>query len=210
MCAHRGTQQVINARGIGDPLSESFVDRGTQGLVARLDRDHFGPEPAHAIDVRCLPFDVDGAHVNGAGQTDARAGRGRGYAVLAGAGLRDDALDAQPFGKQRLPDRVVDFVCARMREVFPLEPHVGAPAFTEPPGVGQRGGPADPFTQLALELRLELRIVQMLLDPGLEPLERGHQRLRNVSPAEGPEAPALVGQLAVDRGLQERFRFARL
>ncbi len=50
----------------------------------------------------------------------------------------------------------------------------------------------------------------MLFHARLQALERRHQGLRNVAPAERPEAAALVGQLAVDRGLQQRFRFARL
>ena len=129
MRADGRAEQVVDAVRVGDPVAQRLVDRRAQRLVAGLDGDDFGAEAAHAIDVRRLPLHVDGAHVDRAGQADARAGRGGCDAVLAGAGLGDDALRAEALGEQRLADRVVDLVRARVREVFALEPDLGAPAF---------------------------------------------------------------------------------
>ena len=113
--------------------------------------------------------------------------------MLASTGLSDDALDTQPFREQRLADRIIDLVRTRVREVLALQPHVCAPALAEPWRVRQCRRPADPFAQLALELRLESRVVQVLLDACFETLEGGHQCFRDVAPAERTEAPALVG-----------------
>jgi len=45
----------------------------------------------HALDVEVLAARVLDAHVDGAGEAEARGGGGRGDAVLAGPGLGDDA-----------------------------------------------------------------------------------------------------------------------
>jgi hypothetical protein len=190
---HRRAQQVVNTRRIRHPFPQRLVDRRSQRLVARFDRDNLGAEPPHAIDVRCLPLDIDRAHVDRTRKADTCARCGRRNAVLAGTRLRDDALDAQPLREQRLADRVVDLVRTRVREVFALEPHVGAPALAEPWRVRQRRRAADPFAQLALELHLEPGIMQVLFHARFESLECRHQRLGDVAPAERAEAPALVG-----------------
>jgi hypothetical protein len=80
-----------------------------------------GAEQLHAVDVDLLPLDVDRAHVDDAIQTEARAHRRRGHAVLAGAGLGDDAALAHAARHQRLADRVVDLVRAGVVEVLALE-----------------------------------------------------------------------------------------
>ena len=55
-----------------------------------------------------------------------RADGGRGDAVLARAGLGDDALLAHALGKQALAERVVDLVRAGVQQVFALEVDFGA------------------------------------------------------------------------------------
>ena len=52
--------------------------------------------------------------------------RRRRHAVLAGAGLGDDAPLAEAPGEQRLPERVVDLVRAGVGEVLALEPDLRA------------------------------------------------------------------------------------
>ena len=61
------------------------------------------------------------AHVDDALQAEQGAGRGRGHAVLAGAGLGDDAALAHAHGEQRLTEHVVDLVGAGVAEVLALE-----------------------------------------------------------------------------------------
>ena len=55
-----------------------------------------------------------------------RADRGRGHAVLAGAGLGDDALLAHALGQQSLTDAVVDLVGAGVQQVLALEVNLRA------------------------------------------------------------------------------------
>ena len=76
--------------------------------------------------------------------------------MLTGTGLGDDALRAESFREQRLADRVVDLVRAGMREIFSLQPDVGAPAAAEFARIGQRGRPADPVAEFLPEISLEL------------------------------------------------------
>ena len=82
---------------------------------------HLGAEQAHPLDVRALPAHVLGAHVDDAFEPEAGAdGRGRD-AVLAGAGLGDDPLLAEPAREHGLSERVVQLVRAGVQEVFALE-----------------------------------------------------------------------------------------
>ena len=98
----------------------------------------------HASDVRRLALDVDLAHVDDAGQAEPGGSSGARDAVLTRAGLGDDALGAEPLGKQRLAHRVVDLVRAGVREVLALEPDLGAPALAQRGRKRQRGRTADP------------------------------------------------------------------
>ena len=68
-----------------------------------------------------LPLDVLRAHVHHAFEAKARRNGGRGHAVLAGAGLGDDARLAHAPGEQRLADGVVDLVRAGVVQVLALE-----------------------------------------------------------------------------------------
>ena len=80
------------------------------------------PAHLHAEDVERLAPDVLGAHVDDALQAQQRARRGGGDAVLPRARLRDDALLADALGNERLPQRVVELVRARVRQLLTLQP----------------------------------------------------------------------------------------
>ena len=79
------------------------------------------PSSCMRNDVQRLPLHVLRAHVDVALEPEQRADRRRGDAVLAGAGLGDDAPLPHALRQQRLAERVVDLVRARVREVFALE-----------------------------------------------------------------------------------------
>ena len=82
---------------------------------------HLGAEQVHPLDVRRLAAHVLGAHVDDALEAEAGAdGRGRD-AVLAGAGLGDDPLLAEPRGEHRLAERVVELVRAGVEQVLALQ-----------------------------------------------------------------------------------------
>ena len=89
------------------------------------------------------------------------AHRGAGHAVLAGAGLGDDAPLAHALGQQALADGVVDLVRAGMRQVLALEPHrTRADALGEVAGLVERRRPADVGPQQPLQLGVEGRVGQ--------------------------------------------------
>ena len=67
---------------------------------------------------------------------------GGGDAVLAGAGLGDDALLAHAAGEQRLAEHVVDLVRAGVGEVLALEQHPHAEPLREAVALGDRRRPA--------------------------------------------------------------------
>ena len=94
--------------------------------VPEDDRDHGGAEQLHAVHVEPLPRHVLRAHVHHALEPEPGAHRRGGDAVLARAGLRDDAALAHPEREQRLADRVVDLVRAGVVQILALEQHARA------------------------------------------------------------------------------------
>ena len=122
-------------------------------LRARGDRHHLGAQELHARDVGRLPADVLLAHVDHAGKAEEGARRGAGDAVLAGTGLGDDALLAEPLGDQRLPERVVDLVGPGVRQILPLEPDVVAEFVGQALGRRDRRGPAHEVARQASRVR---------------------------------------------------------
>ena len=119
-----------------------------------------GAEQAHAHHVERLAAHVLGAHVDDALEVEQGAGGGRGDAVLAGAGLGDDAALAHALGQQRLAEDVVDLVRAGVAEVLALEQDRRAAALAQPGGVVERRGAAGVVGEQARELGLEGRVAR--------------------------------------------------
>ena len=116
-----GADQVIGVVDVGHPVAHRLVHRVLQRAGAGGDRLHLGAEQLHAEHVGLLPLDVDRAHVDDAGQAEQRAHGGGGDAVLAGAGLGDDAGLAHAAGQQDLAHAVVDLVRAGVVQLVALE-----------------------------------------------------------------------------------------
>ena len=112
-------------------------------LPASTRRDRRAEQP-HADDVQRLARHVVGAHVDLALQAQQRAGRRRGHAVLARAGLGHDARLAHPRRQQRLAERVVDLVRAGVRQVLALEEDARAARRRPRGGAPRRAASAGP------------------------------------------------------------------
>ena len=101
--------------------------------------------------------------------------------MLARAGFGDDARLAHAPGEQYLAHAVIDLVRSRVEQVFPLEIDLRPTEFpSEPFGEVKRGGPAAEFSQVVIELTLELRVRLRAEILGLQLLQRVHQGLRHV------------------------------
>ncbi len=75
--------------------------------TAYLGTKHFDSENIQGLTAHILR-----THVDDAFQTKSRADGGRGNAMLAGAGLSDDARFSNPAGKQNLSYSIIDFMRA--------------------------------------------------------------------------------------------------
>ena len=116
--------------------------------------------------------------------------------MLAGAGFGDHALLAHAEREQRLADRVVDFVCAGVVEVFALEPDLSAAALlAESLGKIERRGAADVILQQRRKLGLKCGILTgfVVLDGQL--IEGADERFGNVASAKLAEAAGGIGNL---------------
>ncbi len=100
-----GADEVIGRVDIGDPVAQRLVHGVLERARAGGDRADLGAEHLHAQHVRPLPLHVGGAHEDGAGKAEAGADGGGRDAMLAGAGLGDDAGLAHALGQQDLADR---------------------------------------------------------------------------------------------------------
>ena len=138
---------------IGDPVAQRLVHRVLQRRRAGMHRPHLGAQQLHAEDVGLLPLDVGRAHIDDAGHVEERADRGGGDAVLAGAGLGDDAALAHAARQQDLAHRVVDLVRAGVVEVLALQIDLGAAELPRQPlGEEERARPADIMLEVIGEL----------------------------------------------------------
>ena len=163
---------------------------------------HLGAEQLHAEDVGLLPLDVDRAHVDDALQAEARADGGGGDAVLAGAGLGDDARLAHAPGQQDLAEHVVDLVRAGVVQLLALEIDLrAAEMLGQPLGEIERARAADVVREQAVELGVEGRVGLGLVVGLLQLEDQRHQRLGDEAAAEDAEMAALVGAVAEGIGL---------
>ena len=189
-------EDVMRGADVGDPVAHGFVDGFLERLLAGVDRHDFRAEHFHAIDVQRLPLAIHRAHVDDAFQAEHGGDGGGGDAVLARAGLGDDARLAHAPGEQDLADAVVDLVRAGVEQVLALEINLRAAEFArEPFGEIKRRGPAAEFLEVILELALELRVVLRAEVFVLQFLQRVHQRFRHKTSAVGAEMALGVGQI---------------
>ena len=172
-----------------DPVAQRLVHGVLQRRGAAGDGTDLRAQQIHPQHVRRLPLDIDGAHVDDAGQAEEGAhGRG-GHAMLSGAGFGDDARLAHPAGEQDLAHAVVDLVRAGVIELLALKIDSCAPeVFGQAPREIKRTGPADVGGEVAVQLGLERVIGLGCFVGALESEHQGHQRLGHVAPAEIAEA----------------------
>ena len=202
MRAGAGADAIEGVGDVGHPVAQRLVHRVLQRARARLHRPHLGAEQLHAEDVGLLPLDVDRAHVDDAFQAEAGAGGGGGDAVLAGAGLGDDARLAHAPGEQDLAEHVVDLVRAGVVELLALEIDLRAAEMRgQPLGEIERARPADVVGQQPVELAVEFGVGLGLAVGLLQRQHQRHQRLGDEAAAENAEMAALVGAVAERIGL---------
>ena len=193
MRTSNGADAVEGVCDVRHPVAQRLVHRVLQRAAAAGHRHHLGAEQLHAEDVGLLPLDVGPAHEDHALQPEARADRGGRDAVLAGAGLGDDARLAHAAGEKDLAEHVVDLVRAGVVELVALEKDLRpAEALGQPLGEVERRGAADVVLPEVVHLGPEGRVGLGFLVLGLERQDQRHQRLGDEAPAEVPEASAFV------------------
>ena len=128
MRARRRADDVVGVAHVGDPVAQRLVHGVLERLRAGGDGVDLGAEQLHAEHVGLLALDVDRAHEDLARQVELGAHGGHRHAVLAGAGLGDDAGLAHALGEQDLAQAVVDLVAAGVVELVALEVDLGAAA----------------------------------------------------------------------------------
>mmetsp|Transcript_26463 Transcript_26463/g.32181 ORF Transcript_26463/g.32181 Transcript_26463/m.32181 type:complete len:200 (-) Transcript_26463:997-1596(-) len=121
---HSAANDVMRGTDVGHPVPQGLVHGVLQRSAATFYGDDGGAKLPHSEAVQLLSLGVDLTHVDDAFQVQQCARRGGGHAVLPCTRLGDDALLSQLHGKQSLSDGVVDLVCARVRQLFTLEPNL--------------------------------------------------------------------------------------
>ena len=133
----------------------------------------------HAVDVGLLTRDVLGAHVDHALQAEEGAREGRGGAVLAGAGLSDDALLTHALGQQCLTDHLVGLVGTTVHQILTLEEDAGItpplPRQRQVGAFGQRGRTTEVVAEVGGEFLAELGIVGGIDEGLLQLIQRGQE-----------------------------------
>ena len=187
------TDAVESVVNVGDPVAQRFVHRVFQGARSRLYRKHLRAQHLHADHVGLLPRDIDRAHIDHAFQSKARAQRGGGDAVLARAGLGDDALLAHAPRHHDLAEHIVDLVRAGVVQLLALEiDFCAAEMFGQALGEIERRRPADIIPEIAVHFGLECRIGFGLRVSLLQIEDQRHQGFGDKTAPENAEMPALV------------------
>ena len=205
MRARRRADAIERVLDIGDPVAQRLVHRVLQRARAGLHRHHFRAEHVHAEDIRLLPLDIDRAHIDDAFEAEARAGGGRRDAMLAGAGLGDDARLAHAPREQDLAEHIVDLVRAGVVQLLALEIDframlgvggLAAQIVGQPLGEIERARTPDIIGEKIVEFGVKRRVLLRRLVMALEIEDQRHQRLGDETSAENAEMPALVGASA--------------
>jgi hypothetical protein len=118
---------------VGDPVAQRLVHGVFERAAPEVTGLTLAPSSFMRNTFGLLPLDVGRAHVDFARQTVLRADGRDGDAVLAGAGLGDDARLAHAAGEQDLAEAVVDLVRAGVVELVALEVDLRAAEFLGQP-----------------------------------------------------------------------------
>src|ERR1051326_5409940 len=149
-----------------------------------MHRHDLGAEQLHAEDVGLLPLDIGVAHINDALQIEERAGRRGRDAVLAGAGLGDDAALAHAPCQEDLAEHVVDLVRAGVVELVALEVDFGAAEMAgQPLGEVKRARSPNIVVEVIGQLGVEIRVAFRLVVGALDGQDQRHQGFGDIAPA---------------------------
>ena len=189
MRTHDGAENIVRVLNAADPLAEGLGNGILQGCGAAVDRMHLGAQQLHAVDVERLTLGVQTPHVHFAFQTE-QSGSGCGCnAVLTGAGLRDNTGLAHLLGEQALCQRVVDFVGTGMIEILALEINLcAAQILGHLVCIVQQGRTADIVFEQLIQLRMECRIVFIIIVRFFQFVDSIHQSFGDVLSAVNAES----------------------
>src|SRR5690606_27112857 len=148
-------------------------------------------------------------HIDDAFETEIRAHRRGGDAMLTGAGFGDDALFAHAAGEQNLPEHIVQLVRTGVIEFFALQVNPGA---AEMPAQAlreiERTRTADIILAVKRHLGLIGGIVLRLIIGALQFEHERHQGLGDEAAAIDAEMTMLVGTEAQAVGLVTHETFS--
>ena len=203
MRTQRAAQQIVGGAHIGDPVAHRLADGVLQRLRSRRNPAHLRAQQPHAQHVQLLARHVHIAHVDHALQAQQRAHRRRRHAMLACAGLGNNALLAHALRQQSLAQRVVDLVRAGVQQVFALQVDLrAAQLFGQPLGKVERRRPPGKVLQQTRKLGLERCVGLRRFVLVLQFDQRRHQRLRHIPPAIDAKPPR--PRLRRSRGKNDR------
>ena len=190
---HHRAKAVVGIADAAGPLAHGFGHGVLQGASAAGDGDDLGTQQAHPVDVQGLPFGVFLSHEHHALHAQQGGGGGGGDTVLACAGLGDKAGLAHLFGKQCLPEDVVDLMCAGVVQILALEVDLcAAEILGHLFGVVQAAGAACVFVEQLGEFAVELRVIFIMV-VGFLQFDHGiHQRFGDVLSAVDAKASVWV------------------
>ena len=186
-------QNVMRLANVGDPVAHGLVDSLLERALAGLDAPDLGAHETHAVYVEGLAFHVYRAHVDDALQAKAGADSSGSGAMLAGAGLSDDALLPHTDGEQSLADDIIDLMGPSVEHVLALKVDSGsAGVFGQRLGKGEPSRATGVIAQHVREGLLEGRIATGFIVGLGQVQQRRHQSLWHVHPAELTETAAGV------------------
>src|ERR1700733_493525 len=189
---HRA-EQIMSGAHVCDPIAHRLIDRVLQRAAACLNANHFSAEKAHAKHIQPLPLHVFRAHIHRARKSQSRRHGCRRHAVLSRASLRNHSLFLHAHSKQALPDAVIDFVRAGVKQILAFQINLrAAEMLRQSRGELQRRRPPGEIVEQVVKFSAERFIAARLQISPLQLFERRHECLRDVPSAERAKAPAII------------------
>ena len=193
MRADRRTNDIVSVRDIRRPVA----NRLTRRILERPRTARYGndrrPEQTHTKHVEPLTLDINRSHEHMTLHAEESRDRRRRDTVLTCARLCDNTLLAHALCKQRLSERVVDFVGTRMQKVFAFQIDIRlAVVLRQPLGKVEVRRATRIVTEITAKLREELLIRTVFQICLFQLVQCGHRDLGHILPAVVAESSLLA------------------
>mmetsp|Transcript_32153 Transcript_32153/g.68034 ORF Transcript_32153/g.68034 Transcript_32153/m.68034 type:complete len:497 (+) Transcript_32153:302-1792(+) len=157
---HSGPDEVVSIPYVCDPITHCLIDGILQCCLTLLHWAHLGSQRVHTEHIELLTLAVHSTHVYSAVQSQLGTNRCSRHTMLPRSCLGNDARLTNLLRQDGLSDGIVNFMCASMRQILPLQPNGSSTThFRQSIRLMKGSGSTNKITTVLIKLGQEVRIV---------------------------------------------------